>query len=122
MDKQTENSKRDSNTKISLVKAKRWAARWRKEEGTYNEHHKLYAFLIPKDDLTGVLLEKDVEAVRAYIGVEIKSDGTPEEKLMIVGVDENGADMLPRDTKNKGSIYDFTRPCPSACDPNSPLV
>ena len=114
----------NEQNKITLVKAQEWAKEWRDTESTYNKYHELKAFNIPKEDLIEVLQEKGVENIRAYVGVEKTGTGkeaTFEEKLMIVGVDGNGGDMLPRDTKTKGSIYDFTRPCPSGCDPSSPL-
>ncbi len=36
---------------ITLQDAERYAARWRGEEGTYNSHRELHAFVIPKVDL-----------------------------------------------------------------------
>ncbi|WP_136668973.1 hypothetical protein [Flavobacterium sp. H122] len=110
---------------VLLKDAKTWAKRWRKEEGDYNKHHKLKAFLIPKVDLQEVLTE-GIDAARAYIGI----DNNGVERLMIVGTkyDEktgNYIDMITADPTNEvltdGDIYDFTRPCPSACDPDSPL-
>lgn len=110
---------------IDLEKAKRWANRWKKKEGHYNKHHKLNAFLIPKADLLEVLQE-GIDAARAYIGVD--DDGV--EKLMIVGTkyDEKSGiyvDMITvgdsSDNSSDGDIYDFTEPCPTTCDPKSPL-
>jgi hypothetical protein len=113
-------SQKDVNT-ITLEDAKRYAAKWRGEEGSYNKHHELKAFLIPKIDLLEVLTE-DVDAVRAYIGV----DDNNVEKLMIVGTKYDAAkdiyvDMLPGRSVGGGEIYDFTRPCPPSCDIYSPL-
>ncbi|HKX85785.1 MAG TPA: hypothetical protein VJL37_03870 [Flavobacterium sp.] len=111
---------------ITLECAKRWAARWRKEEGTYNAHHELKAFLIPKVDLVEVLAE-DIDAARAYIGID--DDGI--ERLMIVGTKYDAktdtyVDMITGANRDgvllEGDIYDFTKPCPNTCDPNSPLV
>ncbi|PZD77134.1 hypothetical protein [Mesonia sp. K7] len=109
----------NTNT-ISLSTAQAWAEKWRKVEGTYNAHHELKAFLIPKADLIR-LLEEEVDAVRAYIGV----DSHEVEKLMLVGTrlnEESGVyeDMLP-DSTPSGNIYDFTEPCPPQCDPESSL-
>lgn len=110
---------------ITLEDAKKWAARWRKEEGTYNAHHELKAFLIPKVDLLEVLAE-DIDAARAYIGID--DDGV--ERLMIVGTKYNPktdvyVDMITQPEKDgvllDGDIYDFTQPCPSTCDIDSPL-
>jgi hypothetical protein len=121
---------------ITLKVAKKWAKRWRKEEGTYNSHHDCRAFNIPKIDLQEVLAEKGVESVRAYLGIEVFVDPDTgskitEEKLMIVGVDADGKDMistkkgedgeLMSDPEGGDDIYDFSRPCPTYCDPSSPL-
>jgi hypothetical protein len=106
---------------IELDDAIRYARRWRKEEGTYYEHHELHAFLIPKDDFQNILTE-DIDAVRGYLGVD--DDG--EEKLMFVGtkydpVTDTYLDLLPGRSIGDNHIYDMTRPCPNACDNGSVL-
>jgi hypothetical protein len=110
---------------IPLKTAQKWAKRWSKREGNYNKHHELHAFLIPKIDLLEVLRE-DVDAVRAYIG--INDEGV--EKLMIVGTKLDPVtgiyvDMITVGVENMtgqpDDIYDFTQPCPTACDPESPM-
>ncbi|MGZ9676383.1 hypothetical protein [Flavobacterium sp. GNP001] len=129
MDKET-NSKESITSKkpnsISLKTAQKWAKRWSKKEGDYNKHHRLNAFLIPKEDLLEVLAE-GVDAVRAYIGV----DDNNVEKLMIVGTKFDAAtntyvDMITVGvdgvTQGEDDIYDFTRPCPTVCDESSPLL
>ena len=113
---------------ISLKIAKNWANRWRKMESTYNSHQDCRAFNIPLLDLQEVIAEGPT-SVRAYIGVEkviIEGENVYIEKLMSVGVDENGKDMISsKDGETLDSesnfIYDFSRPCPSFCDPDSPL-
>ncbi len=123
---------KEQNT-ISLKKAKKWAKEWRDDEASYNKYFECRAFNIPKIDLIEVLQEDGVEGIRAYIGVEKTKDkktgeNTFEEKLMIVGVDANGKDMLTLSsdgdtlTSDSGNIYDFSRPCPTACDFSSPLM
>ena len=107
---------------ITLQTAKKWAKKWRKEEGTYNEHQRCRAFNIPKIDLQEVLAEEGVESIRAYLGVN--DDNV--EKLMIVGVDKNNKDMISTIKPNElgapgDDIYDMTKPCPDICDPGSPL-
>ena len=121
---------------ITLQVAKKWAKKWRKQEGTYNQHHECRAFTIPKIDLQEVLAEDGVVNVRAYLGIEVFTDPdtgaeVTEEKLMIVGVDKNNKDMISTKKGEDGSlisdpeegddIYDFSRPCPTYCDPGSPL-
>ena len=116
---------------IDLATAKKWAKEWRDDEASYNKYFECRAFNIPKKDLIEVLQEDGVESVRAYIGVEkIENKGqqtTFTEKLMIVGVNASGRDMLTLSSDGKtlvdggGDIYDFTDPCPDACDDKSPL-
>ncbi|PWG05701.1 hypothetical protein [Polaribacter aquimarinus] len=116
---------------ISLKTAKKWAKEWRDDEASYNKYFECRAFNIPKKDLIEVLQEDGVESVRAYIGVEklkIEGENVFIEKLMIVGVDKNGKDMLTLSSEDAdvldpegGGIYDFTDPCPEVCDPKSPL-
>jgi len=111
----------EKNT-ISLKTAMEWTKKWRDKESTYNKYHECKAFNIPKVDLQEVLAEKGVASVRAYLGV----DENNVEKLMIVGVDEKGKDMitLTKDNSLKGDdgdIWDFTEPCPTNCDESSPL-
>lgn len=118
---------------ISLDEAKKWAENWRDLESDYNKYNKCIAFNIPKIDLQEVLAEDGVESIRAYIGVKettnSKGKVTFEEKLMIVGVDENGKDMIPFSDENslslqgaeQSGIFDFTEPCPNMCDESSPL-
>jgi hypothetical protein len=129
MEKESNQNKSNVNKKVNTINlktAQKWAKRWSKKEGDYNKHHRLNAFLIPKADLIEVLAE-GVDAVRAYIGV----DDDNVEKLMIVGTKFDAStntyvDMitvgLNDTTDGEDDIYDFTRPCPTACDPNSPLL
>ena len=111
---------------IPLKTAQKWSKRWFKQEEDYNKHHELHAFLIPKIDLLEVLRE-DVDAVRAYIGINDKSV----EKLMIVGTKYDPGTKIYVDmitvgvgnaTAQQDDIYDFTSPCPPDCDPSSPIL
>ena len=97
----------DINT-ITLETAQTWAAKWRLDSP-------LKAFWIPKDDIDQMYQHDGTVDLRAYLGID--ENGEP--KLMIVGVDENGNDLI--DEKVEHYIYDFTKPCPNMCDVNSPL-
>ena len=95
---------------ISLEKAQTWAREWRS-----NPENKVKAHLIPQIDITELMAEEKVVNIRAYIGV----DENGENKLMLVGVDEEGNDLI---NEAEGEyIYDFTKPCPNTCDVDSPL-
>lgn len=110
-----------SNT-IDLDEAETWCENWR------NAHPNMVkAFLIPTSDLTNVLAENP-DKVRAYLAIKENLDGTTENKLVLVGAEKaaNGdyLDMLPagKGQPNNGNyIFDFTDPCPTYCDPTSPL-
>ena len=95
---------------ITLQQAQQWAAKWR-----LNPANTVKAHLIPEIDITQLLAEEGVANVRAYIGID--ENGT--NKLMLVAVNADGNDMINEDLGQY--IYDFTIPCPSVCDVDSPL-
>ncbi len=117
--------------RISLKKAQKWATEWRDDEASYNKYFDCRAFTIPLEDLKEVIAEGAV-SVRGYLGVKKSEDKETgetifEEKLMFVGVDKNGKDMisssdgLTLDADSDG-IFDATKPCPDTCDFSSPLM
>lgn len=95
---------------ITLEQAQEWAKNW-----VSNPENTVKAHLIPEIDVTQLLAEPGVANIRAYIGV----DENGVNKLMLVGVDADGKDMI-NDAEGQ-YIYDFTMPCPSTCDVDSPL-
>ena len=119
----------NSRNTISLKTAKEWTKRWRTMESSYNAHQDCRAFNIPIKDLKEAIAE-GAASVRAYIGVEkIKVEGENVfiEKLMIVGVDANGKDMVSSKDgltldDESGEIFDFSTPCPTTCDQDSPIM
>ena len=73
--------------------------------------------------------EKGEGFIRAYLGVDME---LKMEKLIIVGtkpeIQKDGSiiyrDLVPEEGELQtggGDVWDFTDPCPPACDPNSPL-
>lgn len=131
-----------SKNVIPLKEAAGWAKNWR--EKCPNQ---CKAFLIPAVDLVEVLEEMNIlqknksgdytlnssegKDVRAYMGIDPKTEEGGGEKLLIVGTElgKDGIyrDMVPERTDGRdigdggGEVYDFTRPCPNKCDPGSPL-
>ncbi|MCW9038450.1 MULTISPECIES: hypothetical protein [Altibacter] len=116
----------ETDKKITLQQAKDWTANWRSTPSTSAR-----AFLIPVQDLQGVLAEmgnptSGDACVRAYLGIDT---ATNTEKLIIVGTEKNREgvyeDLLPvsLNTIDAGAngIWDFSEPCPPKCDPNSAL-
>lgn len=95
---------------ITLAQAQKWAQNW-----INNPNKDIRAFLIPEIDLSQVMAERNTVNVRTYLGIDENNNC----KLMIVGVDQNGRDLI--DDTNGQFIYDFTQGCPSLCDVDSPL-
>ena len=129
MEKPNNIPKPNPRNTISLEVAKQWAKEWRDDEASYNKYYQCRAFNIPKKDLIEVLAE-NVHSIRAYIGVEkieVKGKQTIfTEKLMIVGVNKEGKDMISSADgitldDGEGEIYDFSEPCPDSCDEDSPI-
>lgn len=116
-----------SDKKISLGEATTQTAAWRSSHPGACK-----AFLIPIQDLQGLLSEIQSQGSNAYARAYLAMDGS-EEKLVFVGTEEvpdgkGGTyykDLLPASTDtvedDGNSIWDFTRPCPPYCDPNSAL-
>lgn len=126
---------------IPLATAITWTSDWRTKNPSTCR-----AFLIPIEDLRGVLAEIEAQPnpnneelyARAYLAID-KTQLNPQlqEKLVIVGtkpeqVTVSGStstvyrDLLPSaagsNVEDSGNnIYDFTKPCPTYCDDNSPL-
>ncbi len=137
-----------STKTISIDNAKAWAYNW---QSANTKHCKAFLIpaedLIGAltesgiIDASGTVVNNKVDAgaVRAYMAID-PSNGTDVsngygEKLLIVGTVKDRADIyrdIIIDEKQDGTdendnqrigtgIFDFTTPCPSTCDENSPL-
>lgn len=133
------------NLSIPLKEAKLWAETWQK-----HNDKRAKAFLIPIGDLIACLEEMDIiqkdsnghliinnisedAAVRAYMANDLKKPDSKDgygDKLLIVGTKKEGSiyrDIIQDEamtTNNSligSGVYDLTTPCPSDCDPKSPL-
>ncbi|MFD0861675.1 hypothetical protein ACFQ1M_05620 [Sungkyunkwania multivorans] len=124
-----------NDNKITFQQGIDWTTNWRNGRGNRN----VDAFLIPAEDLVAALIEigvlpngtyaTDDKNIRAYLGVDDKNT----DRLVIVGTKKDTSvtpavyrDMITDDQTGRkweggGSLYDFTEPCPTACDVNSPL-
>lgn len=82
----------------------------------------LRAFTIPGEDFVELANQKGVEKVRAYLGIK-KGEITP--CLLLVGVNAANKDIIYSTEEeivlDTSGIYDFTAPCPDACDKGSQL-
>ncbi|AWA29884.1 hypothetical protein HYN48_07225 [Flavobacterium magnum] len=99
-----------SENVIPLETAQEWAHAW-----VTSGISPVKAYLIPEADITQLMEEADVQDVRAYMGI----DANGVSKMMLVGVDKNGKDLI--DYSKGLYVYDFTMPCPNTCDVASPL-
>ncbi len=95
------------------------------------------AILIPIDDLLAIILKystvdeegnvkSTLQGVRTYFAIKKEDEDLPDEvTALVVAVDIEGNDLINTGVglgEGDGSdIYDFTRPCPDICDPESPL-
>ena len=95
---------------ITLEQAQKWAQNW-----INNPNKDIRAFLIPEVDLTQAMAEEKTVNVRSYLGIDDNGNC----KLMIVGVDAEGKDLI--NDKAGQYIYDFSKSCQPECDVNSPL-
>jgi len=100
-----------SQNTLDLATAQEWAALYREKNP-----NSVIAYLIPGIDFTQLIEQANVENIRAYVGIDPESGL---QKLMLVGVDAKGNDLISE--KDKEYIYDFTKPCPETCDIESPL-
>lgn len=87
------------------------------------------AFYIPMEDITSLAQFEKCPGVRAYLAMGAAGD-ISSLKIILVPVDADNKDVLniivPGGSTKEGAtiqsaIYDFTTPCPQACDVQSPL-
>jgi hypothetical protein len=113
---------------VTLQDAITWTANWR--DAKHKARSKAKAFCFSPDEIMVVINQPGTVRVRFYLGLNInEKTGIVTEKMICVGVDEKGHDMLPRlnehgkqmEGTGDGEIYDFSHPCPDACDEKSPL-
>lgn len=112
----------DSEDKsIPLSTAKTWTQNWRKvmNDGSWLSSHIKKAFLKPMETIIS-LQNQDSKDIRIYFGVDKEeTDPAKQLKLVIVGVDADGKDMLDESKGEKP--YNFANPCPPLCDDGSDL-
>ncbi|RZK26323.1 MAG: hypothetical protein EOO43_03160 [Flavobacterium sp.] len=101
------------------------------------QHNIPRAVLIPIDDLLAIVekytkvddegnVVTTLKGVRAYFDIKLTDVNLPDPvTALVVPVDLKGNDLISvSDGLGEGDdtgIYDFTKPCPSECDPESPL-
>jgi hypothetical protein len=131
---------------IKLCDAKTFTNTWQSENNGLPK-----AFVIPILDFVNLLTELELinieedgrfaltemngteAAIRAYIGVDPDSPFTLKQKLFLVGalklpgsshfkeIIQEEKNPIPGWTPSGSGVFDFTTPCPSHCDDDSPL-
>lgn len=98
------------------------------------------AILIPIDDLLAIIqkyvtvddegnVRSNLKGVRTYFAIKPTDHDLPDEvTALVVAVDLKGKDLINTGNgvgvgpdEEETDIYDFTAPCPTECDPESPL-
>lgn len=97
------------------------------------------AILIPINDVLAIMEKYTVvdaegqshislSGLRAYFAVKLADQELDDDvTALIVAVDKHGKDIINTTEDELGGgddgseIYDFTKPCPDVCDPESPL-
>lgn len=140
-----------SKNEVTLEHAKTWAKKWQTENPKHCKAFLMptidliEAFiemnvLVKQEDGNYSLQDVDSSSVRAYMAIDEKIEEGYGEKLLLVGtkVDCKGIHRdIIEDEKPSGcddgivetavnaltgsGVFDFTSPCPSDCDINSPL-
>jgi hypothetical protein len=100
------------------------------------------AILIPFDAIVDIVnkyhsvdsegnVTNDLKGIRAYLSIDENDPTKPQYvTAVVVPVDLDGNDIIYPDNQSRGDgdedddteIYDFTMPCPSECDEESPLI
>lgn len=99
-----------SDFKITLEDATNWIKNWR----TNLPKEPAKAHLIAKQALLDVMAPDDVVSVRAYMAID--NDGV--QKVVLVGVDANGQDLID----DNHILVDKSYPCPPYCSGESVLL
>lgn len=101
---------------ITLSQAQNWANNWNTEKLSFLENNDLKAFKILGTVINDVTAPSNVVDIRTYFGI----DENDKPHLIIVGVDENGDDLI--DEQNGYYIYNFAGACPNNCSSSIPKI
>src|SRR5215213_9178813 len=111
--------------KVAEGYARNWRDAGKPEKLELIAHIK--GFVIPKEDIDHVhkiMEDHDGVGCRVYFGIQGPAE-TGILRFMIVPLNSEGKDILmqhhPLTMDEESTVYDFTRPCPSQCDCDSPM-
>ena len=124
----------DAGAPIPVAEAAGWAANYRNEALTEAEvagRKRINAYYFGNKLLATIQSQEGCVGLRFYMGVEKTKDEKgkrDEPQLLVVGVDKNGHDIVPRlgaDVQRLGAdgiVKDMSIKCSSVCDASSPLT
>jgi len=101
----------DDGSFISLEDAKNMVSDY-KNNPEINLEKKINSHYFGKNKLLEVINQKDSIGARIYHGKAADDDGDFVQKIIVVGVDKDGNDIL-----NTNKILDFSSTCPPHCPP-----
>jgi hypothetical protein len=97
---------------IDLVTAKRWKANFKE---TTQSPEDILGHFFGTEGIQQLLNEAGCVGIRIYYALDDEGN----KKLLLVGVDENGDDLIPSETESldgEGNIIlDYSWPCPDYC-------
>jgi hypothetical protein len=115
----------DAGEFISLDEAMKLRLNYDNDQTQKKKKDFTKAFAFGKDKVIELLSHPECVGLRIYYGIKIDSDGDgiKEKKMVLVGVDKNGDDILPAGptdavAKAAGStalVLDGGLPCPVSC-------
>ncbi len=103
--------------RIDLTTARQWVKNFRDANPAAGEVRSHY---FGSDILNQILAQPGCTGIRVYYAI----DNNKEKQLLIIGVDNNGANMLPASSglvPGDISIMDNSFPCPPFCPPGGDL-
>ncbi len=101
---------------VPLYTATRWVQNWREKTDIIGTD--FMACKIPIHDILEIQSIVECEGIRAYNA--ITDEG--EYKVLVVGTDPDGYDIIRTDNELEPYIFDLTLPCPDTCSDGSPLM
>lgn len=99
---------------LDLATAKKWTSNFRKGHENPDE---ILAHYFGTEIIQGILNQSGCVGIRIYYAI----DDTGEKKLLLVGVDSNGQNLLPVEggkTNEEVVVADYSYPCPTYCPQN----
>ncbi|MBX0292010.1 hypothetical protein K3G63_16280 [Hymenobacter sp. HSC-4F20] len=124
----------DAGALIAPALAEQWTANYRQQPLTDagpGAAKRINAYYLSNQILTEIQAQQGCVGLRFYMGLDKPKAGenkAAEYQMLVVGVDANGYDMVPRPATSGELLYedgivgDNAQKCPSVCDSTSPLT